>query len=65
LTVNTIEVSSVDEFAEKVMANGGKIVVPKTTIPGVSYQIYCQDGEGIVFGLHQADPAAKAWMSGP
>lgn len=59
LTVNTIEVSSVDEFAEKVTANGGKIVVPKTTIPGVGYQIYCQDSEGIVFGLHQADPAAK------
>lgn len=59
LTVNTIEVPSVDEFAEKVTANGGKVVLPKMAIPGIGYQVYCQDSEGIVFGLHQADPSAK------
>ena len=59
LTVNTIEVDSVDEFAAKVTSNGGKVVLPKMTIPGVGYQEYCQDTEGIVFGLHQPDPAAK------
>lgn len=59
LTVNTIGVSSVDEFAEKVTANGGKVVMPKMAIPGVGYQLYCQDSEGIVFGLHQPDPEAK------
>jgi predicted enzyme related to lactoylglutathione lyase len=59
LTVNTIGVDSVDEVAEKVVANGGKVVLPKMAIPGVGYQIYCQDTEGIVFGLHQADPSAK------
>jgi hypothetical protein len=59
LTVNTISVTSVDEFAEKVVAHGGKIVLPKMAIPGVGYQVYCQDSEGIVFGLHQSDPAAK------
>jgi predicted enzyme related to lactoylglutathione lyase len=59
LTVNTIGVDSVDEFAKKVVANGGKIVLPKMAIPGMGYQIYCQDSEGIVFGLHQPDPDAK------
>jgi hypothetical protein len=59
LTVNTVEVSSVDEFAEQVITHGGKVVVPKMAIPGVGYQIYCQDSEGIVFGLHQPDPTAK------
>ena len=59
LTVNTIQVDSVDEFAAKVTAHGGKVVVPKMAIPGVGYLIYCQDTEGIVFGLHQADPTAK------
>jgi len=59
VTVNTIEVDSVDKFAEKVTANGGKVVVPKMSIPGVGYQIYCQDTEGLVFGLHQFDPSAK------
>jgi predicted enzyme related to lactoylglutathione lyase len=54
-----VEVSSVDEFAEKVITHGGKVVIPKMAIPGVGYQIYCQDSEGIVFGLHQPDPSAK------
>lgn len=59
LTVNTLAVSSVDEYAEKVVQNGGKIVLPKMAIPGVGYQIYCQDTEGIVFGLHQAGASAQ------
>jgi predicted enzyme related to lactoylglutathione lyase len=59
LTVNTVEVASIDEVAEKVTANGGKVVVPKMAIPGVGYQLYCQDTEGILFGLHQVDPSAK------
>ena len=58
VAVNTIEVASIDEFAEKVMANGGQVVIPKMSIPGVGYQVYCKDTEGIVFGLHQVDPAA-------
>ena len=59
MTVNTVEVPSVDESAEKVIAAGGRVVVPKMTIPGIGYQIYCQDTEGIVFGLHQLDESAK------
>jgi hypothetical protein len=59
LTVNTITVDSVDEVAAKVTSYGGKVVLPKMAIPGVGYQIYCQDTEGIVFGLHQADPSAQ------
>jgi hypothetical protein len=59
LTVNTIEVDSLEAMVEKVMANGGQVVVPKMTIPGVGYQVYCKDTEGIVFGLHQADPEAQ------
>ena len=58
-TVNTIEVDSVDEAAAIVTRHGGKVMSPKMTIPGVGYQVYCQDPEGIVFGLHQPDPTAK------
>lgn len=58
-TVNTIEVHSVDEYARKVEAHGGRVVVDKTTIPGVGYQAFCQDSEGNLFGLHQPDPGAK------
>jgi len=58
-TVNTIGVTSVEEFAEKVVQNGGQVVVPKMAIPGVGYQIYCLDTEGNIFGIHQSDPSAK------
>jgi predicted enzyme related to lactoylglutathione lyase len=58
-TVNTIGVASVEEFAQKVAQNGGQVVVPKMAIPGVGYQIYCQDTEGNLFGIHQADPSAR------
>ena len=59
-TVNTIEVDDLEAAAQKVKAAGGQTVTPKSTIPGVGYQIYCKDIEGTLFGLHQADPQAKA-----
>ena len=58
-TVNTVDVSSVDESVEKVLAAGGKVIVPKIAVPGVGYQAYCQDTEGNVFGMMQSDPSAK------
>jgi predicted enzyme related to lactoylglutathione lyase len=58
-TINTIGVSSVDEFASKITANGGKIIRPKTAIPGVGYFAYCQDTEGNIFGIMQSDDSAK------
>lgn len=57
-TVNSIEVSSVDEFAAKVSASGGKVVVPKMAIPGVGYLVYCQDTEDNLFGIYQPDSSA-------
>ena len=57
-TVNTIEVPSVDDFAAKIEAAGGKTVVPKMAIPGVGWLVYCQDTEGNVFGIMHGDPAA-------
>jgi predicted enzyme related to lactoylglutathione lyase len=59
LTVNVIDVESVDEMAAKVETSGGKIVLPKMAVPGVGYAVYCQDTEGIVFGMMQSDPEAK------
>jgi predicted enzyme related to lactoylglutathione lyase len=57
-TTNTIDVPSVDEFAEKILAAGGKIIAPKMPIPGVGYLAYCQDTENNVFGIIQNDPSA-------
>ena len=59
-TINTIVVDSVDEYAKKIEAAGGEVIVPKMGIPGVGYQAYCKDPEGIVFGIHQQDTSAEA-----
>jgi predicted enzyme related to lactoylglutathione lyase len=59
LTVNVVDVPSVDDYAQKATQNGGKIVVPKMAVPGVGYVVYCQDSEGIVFGMMESDPSAK------
>ena len=56
---NSIDVSSVDEFTNKISAEGGKILSPKMPIPGIGYLAICQDTEGIVFGIIQHDRNAK------
>jgi len=58
-TVNTIEVSSLDESAAKIIENGGHIVVSKMAIPGVGYIAYCHDTEGNTFGIVQEDWSAQ------
>jgi predicted enzyme related to lactoylglutathione lyase len=59
LATNTIDVPSVDEYTEKITAHGGKVVIPKGTVPGVGYVAYCEDTEGNVFGLMQFDHSVK------
>jgi predicted enzyme related to lactoylglutathione lyase len=58
-TTNTIGVDSVDSAIAAVLKAGGKNIVPKTSIPTVGYFAYCEDTEGNVFGVMQADPNAK------
>ena len=58
-TVNTIGVSSVEDAVARIEKKGGKVAVPKMAIPGVGYLAYCQDTEGNVFGVLQADEAAR------
>jgi predicted enzyme related to lactoylglutathione lyase len=58
-TTNTIGVDSVNGYVEKVVANGGTVVVPKHAIPGVGYLAYCADTEGNTFGLMADDATAQ------
>ena len=58
VTTNTIDVPSVDEFVDKIVAHGGKIAAPKMEIPGVGYLAYCHDPEGNMFGVMQSDTSA-------
>ena len=56
---NTIGVDSVDAALEAVVGNGGRIALPKMAIPGVGWLAYFHDPEGNIFGMMQADPAAR------
>ncbi|MCZ6676123.1 MAG: VOC family protein [Candidatus Poribacteria bacterium] len=58
-TTNTIDVPSVDDFVTKITQSGGKVVVPKMTVPGIGYLAYCQDTEGNTFGIIQGDPSVS------
>ena len=55
---NTVQVTSVDDFAARVEASDGQIVQPKMAIPGVGYLAYCQDTEGNPFGIMEMDETA-------
>ena len=49
-----VGVSSVDEAIKKVQAAGGKIVTPKTPIPGMGAYARITDTEGNIIGLFEA-----------
>lgn len=57
--MNTVSVSSVDEFSKKITDKGGKILIPKMAIPSIGWFATCQDTEGNTFGIMQNDPSAK------
>lgn len=57
--VNYIGVSSVDDYLREVEKLGGKIVMPKTAVPGWGYLAICMDPENNTFGLWEDDKKAK------
>jgi len=57
--VCSIDVPSVDEYAERVTAHGGAIAIPKTALPGVGWLAYARDTEGNIIGLAQEDAEAR------
>ncbi len=56
--VCTMQVENYDAVAEKILASGGVVAMPKFAIPGMAWQGYFLDTEGNTFGLHQADTKA-------
>ena len=38
----TVEVPSADDYAEKITEHGGRIIVPKVTMPGVGDLVTCR-----------------------
>jgi predicted enzyme related to lactoylglutathione lyase len=57
--VCTSDVKNIDESVTKAQSLGGTIALPKMPIPGVGWLAYVKDTEGNIFGMMQADAAAK------
>ncbi|HWE40057.1 MAG TPA: hypothetical protein VG406_26130 [Isosphaeraceae bacterium] len=57
--VCTVDVDSVDDTLAAALDAGGALALPKMAVPGVGWLAYAKDTEGNVFGMMQADPAAK------
>jgi uncharacterized protein len=57
--IDTIDVPDVDAYIKKIKAAGGKVVLPKSAIPGVGYMAYFTDTEGNKLGIYQDDKSAK------
>jgi predicted enzyme related to lactoylglutathione lyase len=57
--VNYIDIPSIDESIAKVEKLGGRIVMPKTAVPGIGYAAVCLDTEDNTFGLWECNEGAK------
>jgi len=55
----SIGVDDIDATSKAVLANGGKIVMPKVTIPTVGTLIFFEDPEGNIAGAMQYDSKAE------
>ncbi len=55
----TIAVADVDAIARAVPAHGGRILMERSTIPGVGDLIFFADPSGNVVGAMRYDPAAE------
>lgn len=55
----SIQVSSFDETANKIIDNGGKIAMPKFAIPKRCYQGYFLDIDNNVFGIFEVNENAS------
>ena len=63
--LNSIEVNSIDEYAKKIEANGGTIVVPKTPVGDMGYIGYFKDTEGNIHGLWESTGANSRQFDKP
>jgi uncharacterized protein len=58
MTLVTIPVANLDEVLARVVAAGGSIVEPRTSIPGIGWFATCAEPGGLKFGLIEADTLA-------
>jgi len=56
---NYFDVKSVQEYSAKVEKLGGKVISPRTPVPGMGYFAVCTDSENNGFGIFESDETAK------
>lgn len=57
--VNTLNVKDIEATRKAILAHGGKIVLPRTPLPGIGWLLYFIDPEGNLHGALQPDARAK------
>jgi predicted enzyme related to lactoylglutathione lyase len=57
--INYVNVDQIEPGVEKARALGGKVIVPKTPVPGVGWFCVALDPEGNPLGFWQDDKSAK------
>lgn len=57
--VNTIAVTDLDTTVNNIEVAGGKIIQPRTAVPGIGWLVYFQDPDGNTHGVLQSDMTAK------
>lgn len=57
--VNYVDVPSVDKYAAEIEKLGGKIIFPKSSVPGTGYFAVCLDTESNAFGIWEENKSAK------
>ncbi len=63
--VATIDVPDVDATAEAIVANGGRILIPRTTLPGVGLLVTFEDPEGNPMAALQPAPGEPSAAPAP
>jgi predicted enzyme related to lactoylglutathione lyase len=56
---NVVGVASVDDTTKAVEKAGGRVVAPKSAVPGIGWVAYYLDTENNPFGVMQEDPSAR------
>lgn len=51
--INYYSVESIEEYVDKAVKNGGKVIVPKQEVPNVGFIVWIADPEGNPVGLLQ------------
>lgn len=59
ITVNVVEVASLDEAVHRVEQQGGKILEGRQPVPGIGWLAVCQDPQGMMFDLLEPDANAE------